>query len=150
MRVLPICLNLNRFRILIVGGGKVAAQKLRVILLCGGKAVVIAKEADDSIKKLFREKKISLFLREFKDSDLTKYNIVYTCTDSPSLNKRISQLAQKRKILCNVASNSKFSNFISPAVYKNGHIIVSVSTSGKNPSQAVRIRDSLKKILSKR
>ncbi len=148
MRVLPVCLNLKSVKILVVGGGKVARQKLKALLLCGGRVDVVAKNAEDFIKQLRRKGKISLYLREFRESDLRGHRLVYACTDSLVLNKRIARLAKKRKMLCNVASTPTLSSFISPAIWKKRNIIVSVTTSGKNPPQSVRIRDRIGQFLA--
>ena len=145
---LPICLNLKSFRILIVGAGRVALQKLKTLLKFDCNITVVSTEACKAIINLAHEKEITLFLTEFSERLLNGYNLVYACTDDPRLNEDIARMAQKRSVLCNISSNRSLSNFISPAVYKKGKLLLAVSTSGQSPKTAVKIRDELKKVIA--
>ena len=147
---LPVCLNLKSYKILVIGGGRVAAQKLKALLQFDCRITVVAKMAAGGMRRLARKKRILLFMRGFKDSDIEGYNLIYACTDSPSLNRRVASLAKRRRVLFNIAGNPKASNFISPAIYKDKELLMAVSTSGKNPPMAVRIRDELKETFSRK
>src|SRR3989344_6913717 len=127
--ILPICLNSHFCRVLIIGGGKVALQKLKALLLCGCRVTVITRKASAQVKQLARNGKITLLLKSFESSDFKKFNLVYACTDNLTLNKKIARLARQKEILCNVASHPELSSFISPAIARNENMYIAVTTS---------------------
>lgn len=144
---LPICLNIDGCKILIVGGGKAACQKLRHLLKLNCRVSVVAEEALSSLKALARRKTISLSVRRFKDTDINGYDLVYACTDDLSVNRRVAYLAKQKCILCNIAGDHALSDFVSPAVYKTTKYMIAVSSFGKNPKLAVQLRNHIRKSL---
>lgn len=144
---LPLCLNLDFFRILIIGAGEVAWQKLKTLIEFKCRIKVVAPRACEPIKKLAKEQRISLSLRGFRDADVHGCHLIYACSDVPSLNKRIAKLAKQRKALVNIVDSPGLSNFISPAVYSSRDWLIAVSTRGRNPRLAARMRDKIKKII---
>ena len=145
--VLPVCLNLEKFRILIVGAGIVAAQKLKILQKMKCPITMVSRDASKPIQRLAKKEKIALRLRSFKDSDIKGHNLIYACTDDGKLNRRIARLAKKQKALFNITDNPSLSNFISPAVCRNEKFLVAVSTSGRNPLLAVSMRNRLQGVI---
>lgn len=144
---LPVCLNLNYFKILIVGGGHAAFSKLKTLRRFDCSLRIVTKEVTPALQKLIRKNRIPFVLRAFKKSDLKGCNIVYACTDNTALNRQIAQEARKQRMLCNIAGDFRLSSFISTAIYRKNKVMVAVSTSGASPSLAVSIRNKLKKRL---
>lgn len=143
-KYLPVCLNLESKKVLIIGAGNVACQKLKTLLSCGARVTVIAPQAALPIQRWSLAKKIILKPRRFKACDIHSYQVVYACTNDSKLNQSIRQLAKEQRILCNITDNPKGSDFISPAVLKKKNILIAVSSFGRNPRQSVRIRNQIK------
>lgn len=146
---LPVCLNISGYKILMVGAGKAAQQKLRHLSGLDCRISIVAEDVLPSIRKVAKAKKFPLCVRRFKDSDISGYDLIYACTDNMSVNRRIAFLAKQKNILCNIVGNNTLSDFISLATYRNKRYLVSVSTFGQNPAMSVQLRDKIKKFLIK-
>ncbi|MFA5060326.1 MAG: bifunctional precorrin-2 dehydrogenase/sirohydrochlorin ferrochelatase [Candidatus Omnitrophota bacterium] len=143
----PVFIDSASCKILIVGGGKIALQKLKNLVKFKARITVVAKEPLPRIVHLGHRKKICLMVRRFTNSDLAGHQLIYACTDNLALNHRIEKLAKKKKLLVNVADDHRRSSFISPAVYKKRKLIIAVSTSGLDPGRSAHIRNSIKNML---
>src|SRR3989338_3337090 len=124
MSYIPISLNLNGQKIVVIGGGKVALQKLFTILLYSKEVKVVAPDILQEVKGL----DINIVEKEYEPEDLDGCQIVYVCTNKKELNSRIRLEAKKRGLLVNVADSPKECDFISPAIYKEGEISIAVSS----------------------
>jgi len=140
---LPVCINITDKAILVVGGGRVAAQKLKTLLKYTRNITVCAPE----IRPEIRTTGIRCLRQKYSPELLDKYRLVYACTDDKKLNRQIAADAGKRGILVNVADDPLYCDFISPAVFKQGDISVAVSSNGKNVKKSVRLRDRFRQIL---
>ncbi len=140
---LPIFFSLKDKRVLIVGGGNVALQKLKILLQFTRKIVVISKNIDTKIPELgVRCKK-----RKFKKSDLKGIDLLYICTDKKETNKKIKRLATKNRVLANTVDDKTNSDFISPAFFFYDNMTVAVSSNGEDVLKSVRWRDEIREIV---
>lgn len=137
----PVILKLEGQVITIIGGGKVAYRKAKTFLDCGGKVNIIAPQFDERFHGL--DKGIVLIHKCFEEEDLKGNFIVVAATDDKLVNHRIGTYCKSNSILCNVIDNIDLSTFIVPASMKQGDLIISVSTSGKSPSLAAKIKKEL-------
>ena len=140
----PILLDISKKRILIIGGGSVAARKARGVLDAGATDVAaVAPDFCDSFPAGIRR-----IERGFEDADLDGVWLCFTTTDNPVLNARIVQLCQAREILVNRADrdNDNAGDFTVPAVHRAGAITVAVSAAG-SPAIAAGIRTDIAKSL---
>ncbi|MFH1367675.1 MAG: bifunctional precorrin-2 dehydrogenase/sirohydrochlorin ferrochelatase [Elusimicrobiota bacterium] len=145
MKFLPVGLNIAQKKILIVGGGAVAAQKARSLRRFTGNLFVVAEKAGEELRRTgvrFREK-------PYAPNDLNGVFLVYACTDKKPVNARICRDAHKRGILVNVADSPGKSSFISPAIYKKGYMTAAVLSDGKNVRRSIAWRDKIKGLLKK-
>jgi glutamyl-tRNA reductase len=126
-----------------VGGGKVAARRVRTLLSCGARIKVLAPRAEKSIALLSREGKIRLENRPFLEEDLDGQFLVLALTDNRELNERIWRLCAERGILCCGNGISGYGHFIFPSVLKKGGVTISVSTGGNSPALSRWIREEL-------
>lgn len=140
MPYFPMMCDISNKRVLIVGGGSVAMHKLKVMKMFCGKITVIAETQCDCDGACFVKK-------SFEESDLEGCDIAIGATDSKELNDRISDLCREKGILVNIVDDKEKSDFIFPAVTVSGDTVVCVSTSGKAPLAAGRIRDDIEKML---
>jgi len=143
MSFMPININLTGKEILIIGGGKVALQKIKRISSYTKNIRIVSKEVSEEIRGLG----FSYTEKEYETSDLGTSFMVYACTDVNDLNQQIYEDAGVHGILANVADNPPMSDFVSPAVYKEGHMTVAVGSNGQDIKESIRWRDRIKKYL---
>lgn len=146
MAYYPINLDLTNQPCLVVGGGAVGTRKVDGLVACGAKVTVVSKTAGLRIKNLAEDDIISFHCRGFRPDDLNEAFLVIGATNDTSLNRRIYEGALKRGILCNIADQPALCNFILPAVVRRGDLLVAVSTSGKSPALAKKLRKELENI----
>ena len=142
---LPINLDLQNKKCLVVGGGKIAKRKIHNLLSAGAKVLVVAKAASVDCRNLAKKNKIKLLIRPFLISDLNTAFLVIAATSDKKINQRIAWACRKKRILVNVVDAPAISDFISPAFFRRGNLVISVSTGGKNPALAKIVKASLKK-----
>jgi precorrin-2 dehydrogenase/sirohydrochlorin ferrochelatase len=142
-RFYPILADLQGKGALVVGGGKVAQRKIESLLQCGVSVRVVAKELTAKLKELRSAKRIELWGGEFSDALLDGAFLVFAATDDSSLNRKVSQAAQRRGLLVNAVDQPADCNFIVPSVLSRGDLLIAVSTSGKSPAFARKLRVEL-------
>ena len=86
---------------------------------------------------------IDLELRQFKPEDLDGVFLAIVATSSRALNERIYHEAQSRGVLCNIVDVPDLCDFFYPSVVRRGDLQIAVSTAGKSPSLAQKIRRQL-------
>jgi len=140
---LPLGLNLAKRKILIIGGGAAAAQKIKTLRLYKAELTVLAPE----IK--IKDPKIKKRIKHYEPADLPGYDLIYACTNDRRLNRQIAEAARRQNILVNVCDDPRNSDFISPAVFKRGRMSVAVFSDGRDVRASLRWRDKIKKVFSK-
>jgi precorrin-2 dehydrogenase/sirohydrochlorin ferrochelatase len=142
-RFYPILADLQGKRALVVGGGKVAQRKIESLLECGVSVRVVAKELTAKLEEMRSAKRVELCGGEFSEASLDGTFLVFAATDDPSLNRTVSQAAQRRGLLVNAVDQPADCNFIVPSVLSRGDLLIAVSTSGKSPAFARKVRVEL-------
>jgi len=128
-----------------VGGGKVAQRKIETLLEHGASVRVVARDLTPPLEELRRGKKVEYLGVEFSDAFLEGAFFVFSATDDASLNRRVSRAAQQRGLLVNAVDQPADCNFIVPSVLSRGDLLVAVSTSGKSPAFARKVRLELER-----
>jgi len=141
----PIFFNLQSKRGVIVGGGKVALRKVKMLLDCGADVTVVSPKPCPEIVKLSKDGSIHLIQRDYEAGDLKHAVIAMVCTDMKKINRKVADEAKKAGVLVNVADNSQASDFIIPSFFRRGNLTVAVCTSGVSPAFARKIRAKLEK-----
>lgn len=131
-----------------MGGGAIAARKIRSLLAAGARVTVTAAEAHEKIKKLGRSGKILWRKRKFALDDLRQKNLVICATDSPELNAKVSEECAARRIWVNVVDAPRLCSFIAPAIVSRGEVTLAISTGGASPALAKFLRKKIEKILT--
>jgi precorrin-2 dehydrogenase/sirohydrochlorin ferrochelatase len=142
-RFYPILVDLQGKRALVVGGGKVAQRKIEALLKHGASVQVVARDLTAGLEGLRKERKIEYLGEEFAEAFLDRVFLVFSATDDASLNRRVSRAAQQRSLLVNAVDQPADCNFIVPSVLSRGDLVVAVSTSGKSPAFARKVRVEL-------
>ncbi len=145
MNYFPINLNISRRHCIIIGGGRVAARKVKSLLENQGKVTVISPELNDELVRLAEKNEIQWLNRGYRKGDLARAFLVIAATDDVQIQEAVYQEAEEQNLLVNVADVPKWCNFILPATVRRGDLTVSVSTAGKSPALAKQLRKSLEK-----
>jgi precorrin-2 dehydrogenase/sirohydrochlorin ferrochelatase len=145
MRYYPVNLDIKNRKCLVVGGGDVGTRKVMTLLDCGARVVVVSPAVTEKIEELSNKGLIKLKRRGFKPTDLDQMFLVIGATDNPELNRQIHTGAERFGMLCNIADRPEVCNFILPAIVNRGDLIIAISTSGKSPAFAKKIRKGLEK-----
>ena len=143
MRYYPINLDIKNRKCLVVGGGGVGTRKVVTLLDCGAKITVVSPDVSGQLLELANNGSIVLEKRSYRKTDLDGMFLVIGTTDDEELNRQISIDAEKLNMLCNIADRPKVCNFILPSIVNRGDLTISISTSGKSPALAKKLRIEL-------
>ena len=144
-RYYPIFLNAGGKKCVVVGGGKVALRKVKMLLDCGADVTVVSPKPCPEIVTLSKGGSIHLTQRDYEAGDLKDAVIAMVCTDVKKVNRKVADEAKKAGVLVNVADNPEPSDFIIPSFFRRGNLTIAVSTSGVSPALARKIRAKLEK-----
>lgn len=143
MTFLPININITDHRILIIGGGRVGLHKATILHRFTDEATVISPE----FQKGFSDLPFTLVKKAYEPSDLDGAHLVYICTENHELNAQIKRDAEERHVLASVCDNPELCDFTSPAIYKDGDLLVAVSSNAKNVHLSIQTRDDIANFL---
>jgi uroporphyrin-III C-methyltransferase / precorrin-2 dehydrogenase / sirohydrochlorin ferrochelatase len=143
----PIFVNLEDQPVLVVGGGGVAARKVRLLLKSAARVRVVARELDEELAALAAEGAIDHSATAFDPDQLAGARLVIAATDDRPLNRAVAAAAEAAGLLCNVVDDPQASRFITPAVVQRAPITVAISTAGAAPVLARRLRERIESLL---
>jgi precorrin-2 dehydrogenase/sirohydrochlorin ferrochelatase len=141
----PMFLKLDGKPCLLVGAGHVGENKLRSLIRSGARVQVVSPQATPGVRRLASKKKIAWLRRKFMPRDLDGMLLVVVATSSPSVNKRVSEQARRRGALCNAVDDPLNCDFFYPAVVRRGDLQIAISTGGRSPELAHRLRKELQR-----
>lgn len=144
----PICLNMQDKLCLVIGGGTVAERKIAALLEHGARVRVVSNAITAQIEKWERENLVKISLRDFKEDDLKGVFLVFIATNDRQVNNEISRLCRQKGILANVVDNPEQCEFFIPAVVRRNSLMIAVSTEGKSPAYARKLRHQLEEIIT--
>ncbi len=143
MSYFPAFLDIRDRKCVVVGGGNVAAQKVRALLRYEASVCVVAAELYPALKKLARAGAIRWIARNFVAGDLRGSFLAIAATDDAAVNQSVWREACKRRIWANVVDDPAHCHFIVPSIFRRGRLQVAVSTGGASPAMAKIIRKTL-------
>lgn len=144
-KVYPITLNLKNKPVLIIGGGKIAARKIKGLLGEGADMTVISPILHKDIK----QEMITWIQKEYEAIDIRpQYQLIFACTDNNSLNEQILSDALPSQLV-NVVSNKEKSDFYNMSMIKHKGIKIGITTEGASPKVTKETRIKLQKWLNK-
>ncbi len=141
----PIFLNISGKRCVVVGGGQVSLRKVKVLLEHRANVEVISPDACPELNKLAEDGEISILPRSYRRGDLENAFIVIAATWCGITNLEVAREAQRKAVLVNVVDDQENSDFIAPSYVRRGDITIAVSTAGRSPALARKIRTRLEK-----
>jgi precorrin-2 dehydrogenase/sirohydrochlorin ferrochelatase len=143
MRYFPAFLDLQGRSVVVIGGGRVAERKVLTLLACGARVTVISPAMTPKLSYLAQAGAIRRHPRRWRPVDLKEAFLIMATTDDRKTNAEITRQAHADSRLVNIADDPARCNVIMPSVITRGDLIIAVSTSGKSPSLARRIRREL-------
>ncbi len=146
----PVFLKLEELDTLVVGGGNVGLEKLNALLKSSPAAqvTIVAPSIKEEIKAIASaHRHIRIIERKFRVRDLQNKDLILLATDDRYLHERIKMLAKKRRLLVNVADTPDLCDFYLGSVVTKGNIKIGISTNGKSPTIAKRLREYLEEAL---
>lgn len=146
--ILSIGLMLRDQPVLVVGGGKIAAQKTRHLCAAEAKVTIVAPEICPAMAELVDTYDLHHLPIEYDASALKGQSIVFVATNDRKLNARVLSDARKAGVLCNAAdANWRNGDFITPAVHRHGNLTLAISTGGASCRRSKLVRDSISRHL---
>jgi precorrin-2 dehydrogenase/sirohydrochlorin ferrochelatase len=143
MPYFPIFLDLSDHNVVVVGGGEVAERKVKSLLAYGCQIYVVAPHLGLHLRQLVAQEKIHHVSHEALDRLLDDAFIVIAATDDAKVNSQIASQAKERGILVNVVDKPEECTFIMPSIAKSGDLQIAISTTGKSPALAKKIRKQM-------
>lgn len=147
MEMLPIFLKLDGRPCLVVGAGAIAAPKIDSLVRAGGVVKVVAPRVNPQVEAMAAADAIALHRREFLVSDLDGIFLVITGTDRQPVNHLVAEAARTRNILVNSVDDPPDCDFFYPSVVRRGDLQIAISTAGKSPALAQRLRQEVDALL---
>lgn len=138
-----ISLDLTDRECLVVGGGQVAERKVRSLLECGARVRVVSPEITPGLKALAEEGRIAYRPGFYRASDLEGVFLVIGSTDREEVNSQVAGDCSARNLLVNIVDDPARGNFFVPAVLRRSSLTIAVSTGGKSPMLARKIREEM-------
>jgi precorrin-2 dehydrogenase/sirohydrochlorin ferrochelatase len=139
----PIYLHIKGRKCLVVGGGDVAYRKVLALLESQASVEVVSPELCQRLEGLASQGRIKAVARPYRKADLKGAVLVVAATDVRAVNQAVSREAIETGLLVNVVDDPQLSSFIVPSVVQRGDVAIAVSTSGRSPALARRIRHKL-------
>jgi len=146
----PIFLKADQINILIIGGGKVAQEKLFFLQKSSplSKITLVAADITEEVYSvLLKFPRPVIYNRNFSIEDIADKHIVIVAANNHALNKELRSLADKYHFLLNVADKPEFCDFYLGGVVTKGDLKLAISTNGKSPILAKRLRETFEEIL---
>jgi len=145
----PVFLDLRGRRAVVVGGGAVAEQKVRGLVAAGAHVTVVSPDVTPALGALVGRNAIEVKRRPYRRGDLEGAWLAIAATDDRGTNGTVWAEAEQLGVPLNAVDDLEHCSFIAPAVHREGDITVAVSTAGKSPALAVRLRQRIARLVGR-
>jgi len=146
----PVFLKLEQLSLLIVGGGYVGMEKLEAVLnnAPATRITLVATQISEAIKEAAEQyPNIRLVEKPYDINDLAGHDIIIATINDPVVSGQVAADAKRKKILVNVADKPGLCDFYLGSIVQKGNLKIAISTNGKSPTIAKRIKEFLKDAL---
>lgn len=143
----PMFVDLSGQPVLVVGGGEVAARKIRLLMKFGARPRVVARELNEELSGLLAAGQLEHLATGFDAAHLAGCRLVVAATDDRALNREVAAAAEAASLLCNVVDDPEASRYITPSIVERAPITVAISTAGAAPVLARRLRERIESLL---
>jgi len=145
----PLFLSIDKKKILLVGGGKIARDKLVRLLDFTTDIKIIASKISSETLQVIKKNNLKYEEKSFHDSDIDGFDIIIVAVDDIKLQKHIYDITRDKKVLINSVDSKDLCDFIFGSYIKKDDLVISISTSGTSPSVAKYLKVFLEKSLPK-
>ncbi len=143
MILYPIFLKLEGKKVLIVGGGQIAEEKLFGVLRSANDVTVVAPQINEKIRAWAKQGLLRHVADEYRAGMVRDYFLVIAATDSREVNQAVYEEAKEAGILSNAVDDPENCDFYAPAVVNRGEFQIAISTGGNSPALAQKVRKEL-------
>ncbi len=143
MPLYPVFLKLEGHRVLIVGGGAIAQQKIEAVLRSATDVTVLAPEITPRIRLWAHQGRLKHIALPYRPGMATGYFLVIAATDSEQANRAVYDEARRSGALANAVDDPGYCDFYAPAVVSRGDFQIAISTGGNSPALAQSVRKEL-------
>jgi len=140
MAYFPIFVNIDTQKVLLVGGGHIASEKLEKLSDFTKEITVISSEVSAEMHKLIQEHNIAHLERKYEKGDIDGFDIVVVATDTVALHQAIYEESRGSRILVNSVDSIEYCDFIFPSYVQKGDLTIAFSTGGASPAFSKYIR----------
>lgn len=137
----PVFLQLKDQPCVVIGGGKIAEGKVDSLLEARAQVTIISPDLTEGLSEHVRAGRVAFIPRTYQPGDLRGAFIVICATDQPEINRQVWDEANANRQLVNVVDDTPHCNFIAPSIARQGDLTIAISTAGKAPALAVRLRE---------
>ena len=138
----PVMINIREKKVVVVGGGKVAARKIKTLLAEQAAVTVVSPTLHADIPQA----EIQWLARPYQTGDLEGAKLVFACTDQAEVNRQIMEDEAPSQLVNNTGDKT-FSDFYNVAIARKKDVSVMISTNGLSPSRSKEIRKKIEAIL---
>jgi siroheme synthase-like protein len=143
----PVYIQLQEQPCVVIGGGKIAEGKVEGLLAAWAQVTVISPDLTSRLQELVTARQIAYKARIYQPGDLMGAFLVICATDDAEINHQVWEEAIANRQLVNVVDDTPRCNFIAPSILRNGDLTIAISTSGKAPALAVRLKERFQREL---
>jgi len=147
MSYFPAFLKLDNKKILIVGDGHIAYEKLEHLLDFSSDISVIALELSDEMDSAIKKNHLNFEKRGYETGDIKEFAVVIVAVDDIPLQAKIFEESKQYNCLCNSVDSVDYCDFIFPSYIKRDDLTIAVSTSGTSPAMAKHLRKYLQDLI---
>ena len=147
MSYFPMFLDMNELKVLVVGGGVIATEKLEKLIDFTKEITVIALRVDEEAQAIIDQHNLVLHQRAYEVGDIKGFDIVIVATDTQLLHKEIYEESRGSRVLVNSVDNRAYCDFIFPSYVKKEDLTIAFSTGGASPAFAKQIRQYFENVI---
>lgn len=143
----PMFVDLSDKKIVVVGGGTIAARRIKTLLMFTRNIAVVAPQVAPEVMEMGKAGQIELNVRPVKRSDFSQAYMVIAATNDRKLNDDIYRVCKEEGIYVNVASDRDKCDFYFPGIFMQDEVVVGITASGLNHKKAKRVREEIQRVL---
>ncbi len=147
MAYFPMFMDMENLKVLVVGGGAIATEKLEKLVDFTKEITVIASEVSPEAASIIKDHCLTLYQRAYSVGDIEGFDIVIVATDTVDLHRAIYEESRGSRILVNSVDNTEYCDFIFPSYVKKEDLTIAFSTGGASPAFAKYIRKHFERII---
>lgn len=139
----PVFLHLRGKKCLVVGGGEVATRKVKSLLAAKARVLIVSPRCSDQLQKLEKLQQVKLIRKAYRQIYLRGVFLVIAASGEREVNQQVWRDCLSRRLLVNVVDDPRAGNLFMPAVVSRGALSLAISTEGRSPAFARRLKEEL-------